>query len=125
MTWISRAELRRLLQQVAAAEQRAQKAEDALAAERQAKDWMVTQLTSRFVTKQGSYGLDHKPPEPITPHPKQFIREPTEIDLVKLEYYKKCARNAGRDEQGAIDIWEAEMRGETITFQYDDEVNGV
>src|SRR5690242_13137111 len=126
--WLPRAEYQRLVEQAARcqfveqacqlAEARTEEAEKQLAAERAAKDWMVTQLTSRFVTKQGGYGLDHAP-QPVMPtaHPKGYTHEPSEMDMAKLEYYKDCARAAGVDEGDAIEKWEAEMRGESLVIE--------
>jgi hypothetical protein len=124
--WVSRSELRRLLAQISAAESRAKRAEEALAAERQSKDWLTLQLTSRLVTKSGQYGLDHEKSEPSQPssphpHPRGYTRDPTEIDLAKLEWYKQCAVAAGKDEDDALMKWEAEMRGEQPVYTYEDE----
>jgi len=123
--WVSRAEMRRLLQQVAAAETRAQRAEDALAAERASKDWLTVQLASRVVTKHGQYGLDHAAPtkEPPPPAiPAGFTHVPDERDYAKLEWYKQLARQRGESEDYAEKIWEAEMRGEPLPYQV--EVDG-
>ena len=123
--WLSRADYERLLTQAAqseflanalkSAEKRAEDAESALASERSSKDWMVSQLTSRFLTKQQTYGLDDEPrkAEPVS-HPKGYTHEPSVIELAKLEYYKQCARDAGRPEEEGELIWEAEMRGESM-----------
>ena len=117
--WISRREIARLERERNAALQRAKNAEEDLRAERQSKDWMITQLTSRFVTRQGGYGLDHEPPKKIEPSP--YTHEPTQMDLDKLEYYKQCARQAGRSEEEARQTWEAEMRGESVRYEYEQE----
>jgi hypothetical protein len=92
-----------------------------VASERQGKDWLTIQLASRVVTKHGGYGLDHEAPakadaQPL--HPKGFIREPTELDYIRLEAYKKWAKEAGVDnaEDDAQARWEAEMRGETVAY---------
>ena len=126
--WISREDYERLVTEaaqcgplketLAVALERARSAEDILAVERNAKDWLITQLTSRFLTKQGSYGLDHEP-RPVEPvnHPKGYTHDPTEIDLAKLEYYKECARRAGHDEEDGVAKWEAEMRGEGLRIE--------
>jgi len=129
--WIKRSEYQQLIHQAAQyefvagardlAEARAEEAEERLQEERQAKDWMVAQLTSRFITKQGSYGLDHEPPKPPAPNPKGYTHDPSVIDLAKLEYYKKCARDAGRPEEEGEAIWEAEMRGESLPIEMDTE----
>lgn len=117
--WVSKSEMRRLLHQLATAESRARRAEDTLAAERQRHDWAILQLTSRFVVKQGLYGLDHEPPAAPAPEPRRFIRPPTEEDDAKLEYYKQCYREAGRSEEEATALWEAEMRGEQVMYPYE------
>lgn len=121
--WVSRREIARLERELRHALGRAKTAEDLLASERSSKDWMITQLTSRFVTKQGLYGLDHEPLKPITltPHPKGFIREPNEIDEAKLTFYKNCAREAGLPEEDGERRWEAEMRGEMPTYEMESE----
>lgn len=123
--WITTRELRRLERELAQAVKRAEDAEDRLASERQAKDWLTLQLASRLATKHGGYGLDHLPPESQvdvkSPHPKGYIRDPDEIDTAKLEYYKKCYRDEGKSEDDAVKIWEAEMRGETPTYEYEQE----
>ena len=120
MPWLSRRELARLERQLSHALRRASAAEEALAAERQSKDWLVTQLASRIVTKHGGDGLDHElPPKPVD-HPKRFTHEPSEVDLAKLEYYKQCARNAGKSEDDAVEKWEAEMRGEMPVYAFDE-----
>jgi len=122
--WVSKSEMRRLLAQISTAESRALRAEDALAAERQSKDWLTLQLTSRLVTKSGQYGLDHEKSEPsqtATQHPRGYTHDPTEIDLAKLEWYKQCAVLAGKDEDDAVMKWEAEMRGEQPIYTYEDE----
>jgi len=123
--WITKAEMRRLLNQISAAESRAIRAEDALAAERQSKDWLTLQLASRVVTKGGQYGLEHEAPKlqsPPAAHPLGFTHEPTDVDNAKLEYYIQCARNAGvpNYEEDARAKWEAEMRGELLIPTYDD-----
>src|SRR5689334_5098564 len=126
--WLNRSEYERLVnlaarcqsaeQQCRLTESRLEESEKQLAAERAAKDWLITQLTSRFITKQGSYGLDHEP-QPVMPaaHPKGYTHEPSEMDMAKLEYYKDCARAAGVDEGDAIEKWEAEMRGESLVIE--------
>jgi len=121
--WVSKSEMRRLLAQISTAESRAQRAEDTLAAERARHDWKDLQLLNRAVTKNGGYALDHEKSEPAlpTPHPRGFTHEPTDIDLAKLEWYKQCAVNAGKDEDDAVLKWEAEMRGEQLTYNYEDE----
>lgn len=121
MPWISRREIARLERELKATLQRAKDAEDRLQAERASKDWLITQLTSRFVTKQGQYGLDHEPPPKPVLHPKGYVSEPSEIELAKLEYYKRCYREAGKSEKEAVALWEAEMRGETPTYEYERE----
>lgn len=106
---------------LASAEKRAADAESALQGERSAKDWLTLQLASRVITKHGQYGLDHAPPTPIEPNPKGYTHEPTEIDYAKLEFYKKCARDTGHDEQDAVNRWEAEMRGEGLPIELEAE----
>ena len=130
--WIQRAIYENLVKQAAqseslvkalqSAEKRAEDAESALASERSNKDWMISQLTSRFLTKQKSYGLDNEPPK-IEPesHPKGYTHDPTTIDLAKLEYYKQCAVQAGKDEEDGVMRWEAEMRGEGLSIEMDTE----
>lgn len=118
--------MRRLLQQVVAAEERAQRAEDALAGERQSKDWLMLQLASRLAVKSGTYGLDHQVPQktteqPPAKHPRGFVRDPNEHDNARLEYYKQCYREQGRPEVEAEALWEAEMRGENVTYEYEQE----
>ena len=119
--WVTRREIARLERELKHALQRAESAEQSLAAERQAKDWLTLQLASRVITKHGGYGLEHEPvkPEVVQP-PNGFIRQPTEIDEAKLEFYKRCAREAGKPEEDAIERWQAEMRGEMITYNDDD-----
>lgn len=118
MGWITTRELRRLERELATAKKRADDAEDRLAAERASKDWLTLQLASRIVTKGGGYGLDHDKPVSVQPqsNPKGFIREPTYEDEAKLEFYKQCAVNAGRPVEDAIEKWELEMRGQSITY---------
>lgn len=100
---------------LAAATKRAEDAESALSSERGNKDWLTLQLASRVVTKHGQYGLEHeKPVKTEVPSPQGYTHDPTEIDLAKLEFYKKCAREAGKDEEDAVLKWEAEMRGEGL-----------
>ena len=134
MPFVSQRYLDRLERDLAVALERAATAETRLtterervdsliAAERQGKDWLVTQLASRVVTKHGQYGLDHEKPKEIEvpAHPQGFIREPTEMDLIRLQQYQKWAREAGvpNADEDAQARWEAEMRGETV--QYSDE----
>jgi hypothetical protein len=118
--WVSKTEMRRLLAQVSAAESRAQRAEDSLAAERARHDWLSLQLTSRVVTKHGGYGLDHEPPTPALPDPRNFVRVPSAEDDAKREYYIRCFREAGKSEEEAVALWEAEMRGEQVRYPYED-----
>ena len=112
-----------LAQALKSAEKRAEDAESALASERSGKDWLVNQLSSRVITKHGGYGLDHKPQKPSEPdapkNPNGFIRDPSVIDLAKLEYYKQCYRDAGMPEEKAELRWEAEMRGEVVPFEFE------
>jgi hypothetical protein len=119
--WISRSELRRLLQQVAVAEKRAADAEDRLAAERASKDWLTVQLASRVVTKGGQYGLDHESPASSAPSPRTYPRQLTEEDIAKRDYYVRCYREAGRSEEDAVALFEAEMRGERVVYPYESE----
>lgn len=126
--WLSKREWARHQRELHAALKRASEAEQQLAAERQSKDWLLVQLTSRIVTKNGGYGLDHQPPEPAPSltrpaNPRGFIREPSDLDNAKLEYYKKSYREAGKSEEEAELIWEAEMRGEQPRYPYE-EVEG-
>lgn len=129
--WLKREDYERLVTQaaqcqfmetaLAAAEKRAEDAENALASERSAKDWLTLQLSSRVITKHGGYGLEHEPkPAPVF-HPQGYTHDPTEIDLAKLEFYKRCARDAGRDEEDAVMRWEAEMRGEGLPIELEAE----
>lgn len=132
--WLKREDYERLVTQaaqlkplqnvLAVAEERASNAEDLLASERQAKDWLITQLTSRFLTKQGSYGLDHERSveglkEALAETPKAYKRQPTERDLGLLEFYKQCAAQTGQPEEDAIAKWEAVMRGERSELEAD------
>ncbi len=112
--WVTRRELARLERELSLATKRATSAEDALAAERQRHDSMILQLTSRFLTKQGTYGLDETKVEPPAPHPKGFTHEPTIEDLDVLNFYKMAAADAGQSEDDAVQKWEAHMRGEDI-----------
>ena len=124
MPWLTSRELKRLERELSAALRRAVDAEKRLDAERSSKDWAILQLTSRFVTKQGGYALDTEPPAKIEPnkgHPKGYTHEPTEIDYAKLEFYKRCAVEAGHDESDAERRWEAEMRGEGLPIEYEAE----
>ena len=112
------AQLELMVQGLAAAEKRAVAAEEALTAERAAKDWLAVQLASRVITKHGGYGLEQERAQPSpAPHPRGFTHEPTVMDLAKLEFYKQCAAAAGKDEQDAIDKWEQEMRGEELQIE--------
>ena len=119
MGWISRHELRRLQRELDRAVKRAEDAERRLDAERQAKDWAILQLTSRFVTKQGGYALDSEKPTPAPSDPRRFTHEPTAEDLAKREWYIKCYIERGWPEDDAIQLWEAEMRGESVTYPYE------
>jgi hypothetical protein len=119
--WITRRELARLERELKAARQRADDAERRLASERASKDWVILQLTSRFVTKQGLYGLDHEPPTSPPPDPRGFTRQPTAEDEAKRDYYIKCYREAGRSEEDAVALWEAEMRNEPVVYPYEQE----
>lgn len=123
--WLSHSVYERLLTQaaqsvflakaLASAEKRADAAEDALVAERSAKDWLTLQLSSRVVTKHGGHGLDYEKPvvESVkSPHPKGWIRDPDDEDIAKLEWYKQKCREAGHSDDEAEAYWEAEMRGE-------------
>lgn len=109
---------------LASAEQRAEDAEKALASERGNKDWLTLQLASRVVTKHGQYGLDHEAPKPVEPIPvpQGFTHNPTELDYAKLDFYKKCYRDAGMDEEKAEERWNAEMRGEFVPLESESEV---
>lgn len=119
--WITRREWARHQRELQAALKRARHAEDALAAERQAKDWLVLQLASRVITKHGGYGLDHEAPSvEVAPHPQRFTHEPTEADMAKLDYYRECYRQVGKTEEEADAIWEAEMRGEMPRYPYEE-----
>lgn len=102
---------------LASAEKRAEDAERALQGERSAKDWQALQLISRVATKHGQYGLDYETPIPQAPPANGYTHEPTEIDYAKLEFYKQCARNAGKSEEDAQMRWEAEMRGEGLPIE--------
>jgi hypothetical protein len=119
--FVSKRELARLERELKAARQRADDAERRLASERQSKDWVILQLTSRFVTKQGLYGLDHEPPAPPPPDPRGFTRQPTAEDEARREHYIKCYLEVGRSEEDAVAIWEAEMRGEHVVYPYEQE----
>lgn len=121
--WVTKRELARLERELSRATKRAEDAEERLAAERARHDWQALQLTSRLVTKHGGYGLEETKPEPVEPkqNPKGFIHEPTPEDLDMLNFYKACAAEAGLDEQDAITKWEAHMRGEALTVEYEAE----
>lgn len=122
--WITRRELARLERELSVALRRAERAEESLASERASKDWLVTQLTSRVVTKHGGYGLEHEAPLRQSPpvNPRGFIRDPTDADDAKLDYYKRCFAEAGKSEDEAVALWEAEMRGESPAYPYESEV---
>lgn len=123
MPWfVSRRELARLQRELNSAVKRAEDAERRLDSERASKDWAILQLTSRFITKQGGYGLDSEPPQPAPPDPRGFARLPTAEDEAKRDYYIQCYREAGRSEEEAVAIWEAEMRGERVTYPYEQEL---
>ncbi len=115
--WVTKRELARLERELKAALQRAESAEDGLAAERQRHDSMILQLTSRFLTKQGTYGLDEVKREAPPPNPKGFTREPTQEDIDVLNFYKTCAADGGLDESKAIEWWESHMRGEAVPIE--------
>ncbi len=125
MPWLKREQYERLIKRAAQsdilelacgkAEARAISAEESLASERQAKDWLTLQLASRVVTKNGGYGLDHEKPTPqIVEAIPVRTKEPDEMDMARLDWYVKCYREAGHmdPETAAKDYWEAEMRGE-------------
>ena len=133
MPWLSKRDLDRLERDLLHALGRAEKAEAALieerrradeliASERQAKDFLTLQLASRVITKHGGYGLEAEPKatEPAS-HPKGYVREPNEQDAARLDYYKQCYREAGKSEDEAQAVWEAEMRGEAVTYEYEQE----
>ncbi len=117
--WLSKREIARLERELARAYKRADDAEERLAAERQRHDWQSLQFASRIITKNGGYGLEETKPEPPPPHPKKFTHEPTPEDLDVLEQFKYWAAAAGRDEDDAIQKWEAHMRGEMIPIEYE------
>lgn len=135
--WYSSREIARLESALADALRRAATAEDRLteerkrlddivASERQSKDWMTLQMASRVVTKHGGYGLDSERPVKVeTAHPKGFVREPEEVDAARFQYYVKCYQEAGKSldeaQQLATLLWEAEMRGENVTYEYEQE----
>ncbi len=121
--FITRRELARLERELAHAVRRADGAEKALADERQRHDWLILQLTNRVVTKHGGYGLEETKPEPVAPvqNPQGFTHDPTPEDLDVLEQYKYWAREAGKDEDDAIEKWKAHMRGEAIPIEYESE----
>ena len=131
--WVSRREWDRQQRDLLHALGRAEKAEQALvderrrtdeliAGERQAKDFLTLQLASRVVTRYGGYGLEAEPKsvEP-EPHPKGFIRQPTDQDLIRLEGFKYFYRQAGLSEEDAQELWEAEMRGEPVVYPFEQE----
>lgn len=131
--WINKRDLDRLERDLLHALQRAEKAEaalaeerrradDLIAAERQSKDFLTLQLASRVVTKNGGYALEAEPQahEP-TPHPKGYVREPTEFDYARLEGYKEFYQRDGRSEEEAQELWDREMRGEQIVYPFEQE----
>ena len=120
--WVSRREWARHQRELQAALKRASDAENRLDAERQAKDWAILQLTSRFVIKQGGYALDHEKPVPESPDPRHFTHEPTVEDLAKRDWYIKCYAERGWSEDDAVALWEAEMRGDPVVYPYEREV---
>lgn len=125
MPFVSRRELARLERERNDAIKRAAAAENRLAAERASKDRLIVQLASRVVTKHGQYGLDHEPSattQPVSPPPRTFAREPTEVDTIRRDYYIKCYAEVGRSEDEAIALWEAEMRGDGVVYPYETEV---
>src|SRR5689334_4105799 len=100
MPWfVSQREFVRLQRELNNAVKRAEFAEQQLAAERQSKDWLVLQLTSRVVTKHGGYGLDHERPEPAPSDPRKFTQPLSVEDKAKREYYIRCFTEAGRSEE--------------------------
>lgn len=121
MGWVSKRELRRLQRELDRAVKRADAAERRLNVERQSKDWTILQLTSRFVTKQGGYALDAEKPELPPPDPRRFTHEPTAEDLAKREWYIRCYAERGWLEDDAVQLWEAEMRGEQVRYPYEDD----
>ncbi len=114
--FVSKRELARLERELARAIKRADEAEERLAAERQRHDWQSLQLVSRVVTKHGGYGLEETQAEPVVPqpNPKGFTHEPTPEDIDVLDFYKRAAAEAGKDESDAMQKWEAHMRGENL-----------
>lgn len=131
--WINKREHQRLERDLLHALQRAEKAEGALteerrradeliAAERQSKDSLILQLTSRVVTKNGGYALETAPngPEPAA-HPKGYIRDPTDIDYARLEGYIEIYQRDGRSEEEAQALWDSEMRGEQVVYPFEQE----
>lgn len=131
--WITRRERDRLDRDLLHALQRAEKAEEVLTAERrrtdelitaerQAKDFLTLQLTSRVVTKNGGYALEAEPKvsEP-EPHPKGYIREPSDLDYARLEGYIEFYRRDGRSEEEAQALWDSEMRGEQVVYPFEQE----
>lgn len=133
MPWIGKRDLDRLERDLLHALQRVEKAEAALteerrrvdeliAGERQSKDFLTLQLASRVVTKHGGYGLEAEPkPVESTPHPKGYIRDPTDIDYARLEGYMEIYRRDGRSEEEARALWDSEMRGEQVVYPFEQE----
>jgi hypothetical protein len=132
--WVKREDYERLVKQAAQselmqdardkAEARAKSAEADLRVERESKDFMTLQMASRVVTKHGGYGLNETPVKvEQNPHPKGFIREEEPTDTARFQYYVTCYQNAGKplDEAQALatQLYEAEMRGESVTYDYE------
>jgi len=122
--WITRRELARLERELSVARRRAEDAERRLDAERSRHDWTTLQLTSRFVVKQGVYGLDYERPEPasVSSDPRKFTQPLSVEDKAKREYYVRCFVEAGRSEEEAIDLWEREIRGEQVRYPYEEQM---
>src|SRR5262245_6017491 len=124
--WIGRAELRRVLRRLKAAEDRIRDLENDLKEERERNRARENELLNRVLTAAGCYALPKeqadKPNKMAAPGSNQPT-ELTEMEKAIREAYRKAAAEAGHSWQEADAMFERRKRGELPVTDQPFEVN--
>lgn len=121
--WLRKAEMRRLLAQLAAAQSRAEKAEERLDCERLRNDRVSIGLINRFMTSQvKTYAV--APEEEAAPQKQpELVQARDPFKEAEREEYGRMAIDAGNAREDGYALWDAKERGERMPYEMSEQVS--
>lgn len=120
ITWLSRAELRRLLTQRDELKEKIASLEAELREERERSRRREDELLDRVLTASGRHGLTPDPKHIAEPKPKPPAPL-TALEEARREAYRKAAVEAGRSVHEADAYFEAQRNGKSYPLGLPDE----